>query len=65
MTLFSEDGAVQEELVLEYPDAVRFEKGQWHVHANPYDEISLTLFKAEGDITAIVQNVRETFTKVL
>lgn len=65
MVLLSDEGQVQEERVLEHPDAIRFEKGQWHIHSNPFDEVSVTLFKGEGDITAIVQKVRETFTKVL
>ena len=39
-------------------------KGQYHIHSNPYDEPSYTLFKADGDITALVQILRETFTRI-
>jgi quercetin dioxygenase-like cupin family protein len=38
--------------------------GQYHIHANPYQEASYTFFKAVGDITAIVENVRQNFVKI-
>lgn len=63
MTVFDENDHGTEH-VLEVGDALRMKKGQYHIHANPYDEPSHTLFKAEGDITAIVKSVRETFEKV-
>jgi quercetin dioxygenase-like cupin family protein len=65
MTLLSDSGETQKERILEHPQNIRFEKGQWHIHANPFDEVSVTLFKAEGDITSIVQTVRETFTRIV
>lgn len=50
--------------VLTVGSMLSMEKGQYHIHANPYDEVSYTLFKAEGDITPIVENVRQNFTKI-
>jgi quercetin dioxygenase-like cupin family protein len=50
--------------ILEVGDTLRMEKGQFHIHSNPYDEPSVTLFKAEGDITEVVKVVRETFEKL-
>ncbi|MCL2451367.1 cupin domain-containing protein [Candidatus Saccharibacteria bacterium] len=54
--------------VTEYPlsvgDTLRMDRGQWHIHANPHDEASLTIFKIEGDITAIVQAIRESCEKL-
>jgi quercetin dioxygenase-like cupin family protein len=52
------------EHVLEVGDVLTMAKGQYHIHANPYGETSYTLFKAVGDITAIVAKMRETFTKI-
>ncbi len=64
MTLTDEDGGNEQINELEPGSSLRMEKGQWHVHANPYHEVSTTLFKAEGDITAVMKVVRETMVKV-
>ncbi len=64
MSLLTEDGEPEREVVLGPSDTLRMNKSQWHVHANPFSEPSLTFFKAEGDITEIVKTLRETFTKV-
>jgi quercetin dioxygenase-like cupin family protein len=64
MTLLHEDGSVQEAYELRPGTSLRMQKGQWHVHANPFAEESVTLFKAEGDITAIVTTMRHKFTRI-
>lgn len=64
MTLVSESGEAQSVYALKPGDSLRMEKGQWHIHANPNAAASLTLFKAEGDITAVMDNLRKTFTQV-
>ena len=59
MTLFDDDNKTKEyELVI--GEGVKMPKGQWHIHANPYDEISITIFKADGDIVDIVKHIIET-----
>jgi len=65
MTLIAEDGAEQSVHNLKPGDSLHMEKGQWHIHANPNETASYTLFKAEGDITAILDNLRKTFTQVV
>jgi quercetin dioxygenase-like cupin family protein len=50
--------------ILEVGDTLRMEKGQFHIHSNPYDESSLTLFKAEGDITDIMDTLRANFKRL-
>ncbi len=63
MTLF--DGQENPtEILLKQGEGISMSLGQWHIHANPSDEVSLTLFKAEGDITEVMKTVRETFTKI-
>lgn len=52
------------EHVLEVGSVLTMAKGQYHIHANPYEETSYTLFKAVGDITAIVETMRQSFTKL-
>ncbi len=64
MTLLSESGEQQSVHELGPGNVLAMEKGQWHIHANPGGEPSFTLFKAEGDISAIVANLRKTFTLV-
>jgi quercetin dioxygenase-like cupin family protein len=39
-------------------DTLVMNKGRWHIHANPTDETSITLFKLVGDITEIMANLR-------
>lgn len=57
MTLF-DAGDKPSEIELNPGEGVRMPKGQWHIHANPYDEVSVTLFKAEGDILDIMRVIR-------
>ncbi len=64
MTLMDDAGEIKEEHVLRVGDSLRMNRGQWHIHANPFPNASLTLFKAEGDITAVVNTLRKSFTKI-
>src|SRR3989344_1902931 len=63
MTLFDENNGLKE-IELAVGEGVRMPKAQWHIHANPYDEISVTLFIAEGNIVDIVKHLQETNTKI-
>ncbi len=45
--------------------AIRLPKGQWHIHANPFEEESVTLFRADGDITEAVEAIRHKYTRIL
>lgn len=64
MTVFDLNGEDSLEKVLSPGDTLRMEKGQHHIHANPFNEKSYTLFKAEGDITEIMKVLRENFKKI-
>jgi quercetin dioxygenase-like cupin family protein len=50
--------------ILNVGDNLSMRKGQFHIHANPNDEPSATLFKAVGDITAVVDTLRQNFTRI-
>ena len=63
MTTF-DDNDVATKHILNVGDNLSMSKGQFHIHANPNDEPSATLFKAVGDITAIVAVVRTSFTNI-
>lgn len=64
LTLTSEAGEVEASYDLRPGMAIRMKKGQWHIHANPFEEESVTLFKAEGDITEIVETMRHKYIHV-
>jgi quercetin dioxygenase-like cupin family protein len=63
MEVFDEEGGSFEK-VLNPGDMLRMEKGQFHIHSNPFDKKSYTLFKAEGDITEIMKVLRENFERI-
>lgn len=63
MTIFDGKDNKKEVEILE-GEGVRIPKGQWHIHGNPYDTVSVTLFKAEGDILEVMRLLRETYKKV-
>ncbi|HSW66909.1 MAG TPA: hypothetical protein VLI54_07275 [Bacillota bacterium] len=64
LSLTNEDGEIEATYDLRPGTSIRMKKGQWHIHANPYEEESVTLFKAVGDITEIVETMRHKYTKV-
>lgn len=63
MGVFDEDENITEH-TLEVGSKLRMEKGQFHIHSNPFEETSYTLFKAEGDITEVMKVLRESFTRI-
>lgn len=44
---------------LEEGDEVEIKGGVWHIHANPYNEASLTYWDFDGDITKIIEDIRK------
>lgn len=63
MKVFDEND-VPTDHALKIGDNLSMPKGQFHIHANPNDEPSATLFKAVGDITAVVDVLRRNFTPI-
>lgn len=59
-----DDNEQSTDVVLEVGSTLRMEKGQFHIHSNPYTETSYTLFKAEGDITEVMKVLRQNFIKL-
>jgi quercetin dioxygenase-like cupin family protein len=56
--LFGEDGSVKE-MVLGEGESMDIPPKSQHMHTNPFDEVSLTFWKASGDITEIINKIRE------
>ncbi len=58
MKLFGGDGSVKE-VVLNEGESIDIPPLKFHIHSNPFDENSITFWKASGDITEIINNIRK------
>ena len=58
MKLFEEDGSVNE-VTLNENDSIDIPPNKYHIHSNPFNEMSITFWKASGDITEIINKIRE------
>ena len=43
---------------------IQIPRGQYHIHSNPSDQESVTLFRAEGDITKVMEVIRKEYNKI-
>jgi quercetin dioxygenase-like cupin family protein len=50
---------IERTVMLSPGEQIRLEKGHWHIHSNPFEEVSITLFKHIGDMTKAMQETRE------
>ena len=57
MKLFDKDENVKE-VILNEGESIDIPPEQYHIHSNPYDETSITFWKANGDITQIIEDIR-------
>lgn len=57
MKLFEEDDTVRE-IILEEGESIDIPPLMFHVHANPFDDESITFWRARGDITEIIKSIR-------
>ncbi len=57
MKLFDDDGSSREVLLNE-GDSIDIPPLTFHIHSNPHHEQSITFWKASGDITEIINNIR-------
>ncbi|MFH1565287.1 MAG: hypothetical protein ABIC82_05610 [bacterium] len=46
-------------MVLKKGESIDIPPEQFHIHANPFDDVSITLWKASGDILEIIDKIRE------
>lgn len=56
--LFDEEGRV-EQVTLNEGDRLEIPAGQDHIHANPFEGPAVTFWKFEGDIVAIIEQIRQ------
>ena len=57
MKLFEEDGSIKE-VVLNERESIDIPPLKFHIHSNPFEDNSITFWKASGDITEIIDNIR-------
>ncbi len=54
-----EDNEEIKEVVLSKGESIDISPCKFHIHANPFDDVSITFWKANGDITEIIDKIRE------
>lgn len=47
------------EVILKEDESIDIPPLKYHIHSNPYDEISITLWKFIGDVTEVINKIRE------
>ena len=58
MKLFDDDGS-SKEFVLKEGESIDIPSNKFHIHSNSSKEISITFWKASGDITKIIDSIRK------
>jgi len=56
MKLF--DGNKVREITLKEDDSLEIPASQYHIHANPFSELSYTLWLFHGDISEIIKSIK-------
>lgn len=62
--LFDKDESIKE-VTLNEGEKLEIPANQFHIHSNPFNEESITLWKFEGDIVEIIEDIRNSFEKIL
>ncbi len=47
------------EVILKEGEAINIKSNRFHIHSNPFNEVSITFWKASGDITKIINSIRK------
>ena len=64
MKLFS-DGKLVKEVILNEGEKLIIPANQYHIHSNSSNGKSITLWKFEGNIVDVIENIRNSFKKIL
>ncbi|MDO8611017.1 MAG: hypothetical protein Q7R95_10860 [bacterium] len=57
MVIYNENKS--ETFLLHQGSKLKIKPEKWHIHVNPYNEVSLTYWDFDGDIRKIIDNVRK------
>lgn len=58
MRLFEDDGSLKD-FVLKEGESIDIPPNKFHIHSNHSKEVSITFWKASGDITKIIESIRK------
>lgn len=58
MKLF-DNGGTSREVIMKEGDSIEIPPGKFHIHSNPHECVSITFWKASGDITHIIEDIRK------
>lgn len=58
MKLFEENDSITN-VKLKEGDSIDIPANKFHIHSNPSGSVSITLWKANGDITSIIEDIRK------
>ena len=64
MMKLMKNGKVSKEIVMKEGSVLRIPRNQYHIHTNPFNEVSITVWKFDGDITKTISRIRKNFEKV-
>ncbi|MDD5621322.1 MAG: hypothetical protein PHS27_01910 [Candidatus Pacebacteria bacterium] len=56
--IFDEDNSSQK-IILKAGDNLEIQEGKFHIHSNNSEDVSITLWKFEGDIANIIEDIRK------
>ncbi len=59
-----ENGKIEKKIILNNGDKIKISANQYHIHSNPTNKESITLWKFEGDITKIIKDIEENNKKI-
>jgi hypothetical protein len=63
--LFEHGDNLVDEITLNENDTLTIPSKQFHIHANPTNEISVTMWRFEGNISEVIQKIRDGNQKLL
>jgi len=64
MKIFDGDSLIKE-VTLQENDTLTLPANQFHIHSNLTDQISVTMWKFEGNILEVIQKIRKENNKIL
>ena len=55
---------VTKQVILQENEKISISANQYHIHSNPTDKKSITLWQFKGDILEVIENIRKKFKRI-
>jgi len=62
---FFDNDKLKKEVTLKESEKLEILSNQFHIHSNPTNETSITLWKFEGNIVEVIEDIRDKFKRIL